>query len=221
MWRYDTNYLAHHGTKGQKWGIRHYQYEDGSYKPGAEGRYYDPVDGGRHHRALKPSNQNVVRVKNTKKPNSKQTNSSAKPKKQIDKKKVAKYVAAGVATTAVVGTAAYFGSKKVKSTAARIAAEQGMKQYKKLIKSGDLRLAQGVSANKAAIERGKAIYSQVAQNVSTKAATKSTLEYLASGKSLNKLPSAASLGQQKSMAGLALDAAKAQAKNVKIPKIRR
>ncbi len=37
---YDV-YLAHHGVKGQKWGIRRYQNEDGSYKAGHEGRY-DP-----------------------------------------------------------------------------------------------------------------------------------------------------------------------------------
>lgn len=35
--------LYHHGILGQKWGRRRYQYEDGSYKPGAEGRYYDEV----------------------------------------------------------------------------------------------------------------------------------------------------------------------------------
>ena len=35
------DFLAHHGVKGQKWGVRRYQNEDGSYKPGAEGRY-DP-----------------------------------------------------------------------------------------------------------------------------------------------------------------------------------
>ena len=34
-----TYYIAHHGIKGQKWGRRRYQNEDGSYKPGAEGRY--------------------------------------------------------------------------------------------------------------------------------------------------------------------------------------
>lgn len=34
--------LYHYGVKGQKWGKRRYQYPDGSYKPGAEGRYYDP-----------------------------------------------------------------------------------------------------------------------------------------------------------------------------------
>lgn len=35
--------LYHHGIKGQKWGIRRYQNEDGSYKSGAEGRYYHPI----------------------------------------------------------------------------------------------------------------------------------------------------------------------------------
>lgn len=35
--------LYHHGVKGQKWGVRRYQNEDGSYKHGAEGRYYDKV----------------------------------------------------------------------------------------------------------------------------------------------------------------------------------
>lgn len=41
---YYGNYLAHHGILGQKWGIRHYQNTDGSYKSGAEGRY-DPSIG--------------------------------------------------------------------------------------------------------------------------------------------------------------------------------
>lgn len=35
--------LYHHGVKGQQWGKRHYQNADGSYKSGAEGRYYDEV----------------------------------------------------------------------------------------------------------------------------------------------------------------------------------
>lgn len=37
--------LTHHGVKGTKWGIRRYQNEDGSYKPGAEGRYYQATGG--------------------------------------------------------------------------------------------------------------------------------------------------------------------------------
>lgn len=42
---YYSNELYHYGVPGQKWGVRNYQNEDGSYKPGAEGRYYDPVGG--------------------------------------------------------------------------------------------------------------------------------------------------------------------------------
>lgn len=36
---YCNNMLQHHGIKGQHWGERRYQNADGSYKPGAEGRY--------------------------------------------------------------------------------------------------------------------------------------------------------------------------------------
>ena len=31
--------LYHHGVKGQKWGIRRYQYADGSYTPVGKKRY--------------------------------------------------------------------------------------------------------------------------------------------------------------------------------------
>ena len=30
-WTDGTDYLAHHGIKGQKWGVRRFQNEDGSY----------------------------------------------------------------------------------------------------------------------------------------------------------------------------------------------
>lgn len=38
--------LYHYGVRGQKWGVRNYQNEDGSYKRGAEGRYYQNTSGG-------------------------------------------------------------------------------------------------------------------------------------------------------------------------------
>ena len=35
----DFNYFAHHGIKGQKWGVRRFQNEDGSYTPAGDERY--------------------------------------------------------------------------------------------------------------------------------------------------------------------------------------
>jgi len=44
----NKTYLAHHGIKGQKWGVRRFQNEDGSLTP--EGRrYYDVNDDGTTH----------------------------------------------------------------------------------------------------------------------------------------------------------------------------
>ena len=34
--------LYHHGVKGQKWGVRRYQYADGSLTPAGQKRYRNP-----------------------------------------------------------------------------------------------------------------------------------------------------------------------------------
>lgn len=34
------NEIYHHGIKGQKWGVRRYQFADGSLTPAGEKRYY-------------------------------------------------------------------------------------------------------------------------------------------------------------------------------------
>ena len=39
MWTYNTNDLYHHGIKGQKWGIRRYQNQDGSYTSEGKKKY--------------------------------------------------------------------------------------------------------------------------------------------------------------------------------------
>jgi len=36
---YEDNWLAHHGIKGQKWGVRRFQYDNGSYTPEGKERY--------------------------------------------------------------------------------------------------------------------------------------------------------------------------------------
>lgn len=43
---YEDNYLAHFGIKGQKWGVRRFQNEDGSLTAAGKERYgstYDDV----------------------------------------------------------------------------------------------------------------------------------------------------------------------------------
>lgn len=54
--------LYHHGVKGQKWGVRRYQNEDGSYKHGAEGRYYTKEDA---KKILKKADKAVTKISNT------------------------------------------------------------------------------------------------------------------------------------------------------------
>ena len=39
--------LYHHGTKGQKWGVRKYQNVDGSLKPAGEKRYTENGSSGK------------------------------------------------------------------------------------------------------------------------------------------------------------------------------
>ena len=53
--------LYHHGIKGQKWGVRHFQNKDGSYKPGAEGRY-DGSDAPRRTSSFKNLLKNILNV---------------------------------------------------------------------------------------------------------------------------------------------------------------
>lgn len=36
---YYESELYHHGVKGQKWGVRRYQYADGTYTPAGRKRY--------------------------------------------------------------------------------------------------------------------------------------------------------------------------------------
>ena len=39
-----NNYLAHHGIKNQKWGVRRFQYEDGTLTPEGIIRYRKSVE---------------------------------------------------------------------------------------------------------------------------------------------------------------------------------
>lgn len=44
MENFNEDYLQHHGTKGQRWGVRRYQYKDGSLTPAGRKRYNKEMD---------------------------------------------------------------------------------------------------------------------------------------------------------------------------------
>lgn len=49
---YENNYLAHHGIKGQQWGIRRFQNEDGSLTEEGKARYLNS-DGTKNYKKIK------------------------------------------------------------------------------------------------------------------------------------------------------------------------
>lgn len=89
---YNDLWLAHHGIRGQKWGIRRFQNEDGSLKPAGEGRYYDPKSDGK-----RPSTK--ARVKENRQENEKTKTPMSSKKKAA----IIAGVGAAVAAAAAIG----------------------------------------------------------------------------------------------------------------------
>lgn len=99
-----ANELYHHGVKGMKWGIRHYQNKQGGYLPGAEGRYYTPV-------GSKRSGKSSLTSTSSNKPSS--TSDYDAKLKAERREKIKKYAKIGAAAVGV-GLVAY-GAYKLRS----------------------------------------------------------------------------------------------------------
>lgn len=56
-WTDGTDYLAHHGIKGQKWGVRRFQNEDGSYTAAGKSRYGSVLSNLKQNRNANPYKQ--------------------------------------------------------------------------------------------------------------------------------------------------------------------
>ena len=59
---YEQNYLAHFGVKGQKWGVRRFQNEDGSLTSAGKQRYYDTLSNLNKSRYNEFSKKNQERI---------------------------------------------------------------------------------------------------------------------------------------------------------------
>jgi len=103
-WEYN-NYLAHHGIKGQKWGVRRYQNEDGTLTNEGQSRYDSLTD--RQKREYNRLPAHWQRVMDKKMANNK---SYTKARQETIKRQqtAALLAVAGITTIASVG--AYYGS---------------------------------------------------------------------------------------------------------------
>lgn len=94
--------LTHHGIKGQKWGVRRFQNEDGSWTAAGKERYGDGTESARSSRGSASGFSGVPRKLST----SVKQNDLDRQKRVETLKKVAK-VGAAVAGTALVAYGAY------------------------------------------------------------------------------------------------------------------
>lgn len=113
--------LYHFGTDGMKWGRRRYQNEDGSYKPGAEGRYYDEVGGSRKGSKTKTESNKKSSNKSSSRSNEKKSSETADKVKHFvssHKKEIA--IGAAATTALIAGVVLYkSGALKKASGAAK------------------------------------------------------------------------------------------------------
>jgi hypothetical protein len=66
---YESEYLEHHGIKGQRWGVRRYQNADGSYTKAGLARYkkaYSNYEKAQKEYDRSPIKQNKIKLKNAK-----------------------------------------------------------------------------------------------------------------------------------------------------------
>ena len=109
--------LYHFGTDGMKWGRRRYQNEDGSYKPGAEGRYYDEVGSSRKGSKTKTEPNKKSSNKSSYRSNEKKSNETADKVKHFVSSHKKEIAIGAAATTALIAGVVLYKSGALKKAA--------------------------------------------------------------------------------------------------------
>lgn len=110
-----ADFLAHYGVKGQKWGVRNYQNEDGSYTTAGAERYW----GGGHGRQFSGSPQYQA-YKQYRQPRQEPVavqpaRKSSATKEQIEARKRRAKIIIGTAAAVGVTALAVYGAKRYRS----------------------------------------------------------------------------------------------------------
>lgn len=103
------NYLVHHGIKGQKWGIRRYQNEDGTLTTAGKARYND--DGTRKN--PKDMSDEDLRKSSSRlsaEQNYKRLSDNDRPSKAIEKTLLAGVIASGATFAATYATSRIYAN---------------------------------------------------------------------------------------------------------------
>ena len=114
---YDYNSIYHFGTDGMKWGRRRYQNEDGSYKPGAEGRYYDEVGDSRKGSKGKTEPNKKSSNKSTSNSSEKKSSETADKVKHFVSSHKKEIAIGAAATTALIAGVVLYKSGALKKAA--------------------------------------------------------------------------------------------------------
>ena len=114
-----SDFLAHYGVKGQKWGVRNWQNEDGSYTTAGAERYW----GGGHGRQPGSGNALYQNYKRYRQPKQAATAVTAKPNRrpptqeQVEARKKRTRIIIGAAATVAVAALAVYGAKRYRNAA--------------------------------------------------------------------------------------------------------
>lgn len=150
---YETNYLEHHGIKGQKWGSRRFQNEDGTLTAEGRDRYGVGESNAQSQFHLRDKKRNPASPMNnklkTKAGATQEIDSKKKEAEDLKKQKrrdVLKKIGIGLGATALTAIAAHAVSKNIKNKANSILQREHSTELNRIMRQHDI-LSKNVSSS--------------------------------------------------------------------------